>query len=163
MFDQNVVIDILKCTSQTCLIPWVWKKGKGGVDAVQSRALSYLPAWPACSLRHQIKIWGDLGSSSLSSSTHQHPLAWGIVDRGEEKTGFSVSCLCWLLSAGEITSKGLGNFLSHPRKREREQRISPAPPLQSHWAVDLPFLAGKAVYSWVVRKNLESSVRGMSF
>lgn len=135
------------------------------MDALQSRAQhcpTYLPDQPV-PWGPQIKLFRDLGSSSLSSSTHQHPLTWSIAARGEDKPGFSVSCLCWLLSGREITSKGLGSFLSHPRKREREQRISPAPPLQSCWAVELPFLTSKAVCSWVVRKSWESSVRGMSF
>lgn len=142
--------------------PQGFKEGEGRDRCCtgQHRAehcFTYLPYQPV-PWGHQIKIWGDLGSSSLSSSIHQHPLTWGVVDKGEDKPGFSVSCLCWLLSAREITSKGLCNFLSHPWKREREQRISPAPPLQSHWAVDLPFLTGKAVCNLVVRKSLESSV-----
>ena len=39
IFDQNIgIADILKCISQTCLILWVWKKGKEGMDAVQDNA-----------------------------------------------------------------------------------------------------------------------------
>lgn len=132
-------------------------------NLVQSRALSYLPAWPACSLQTPKKDLRGSGEQQPQQLSPPAPFDVGRCRQGEDKPGFSVSCLCWLLSAREITSKGLSNFLSHPRKPEREQRISPAPPLQSYWAVDLPFLTSKAVYNWVVRKSLESSVRGMSF
>lgn len=44
----------------------------------------------------------------------------------------------------------------------REWRIPPTPLLHLQWAVDLPFLTGKVVYYWVVRKSLESSVTGMN-
>lgn len=165
IFDRNVgIADFLKCASQTCLILWVWKKLKEGMDAVQdnpvqSRALSYRPA---CSLQAPNKDLRDLGSSRLSSSTHQHPLTRGVADGGRQARFFSFPSL--LAPICQRNHKQRTQQFPFPPKEawERAEDL-PAPPLQSYWAVDLPFLTSKAVYNWVVRKSLESSVRGMSF
>lgn len=164
---------VCTCKCRYVLDRLVWScgfesRGRKGMDAVQDNhaehCLTYLPDQPV-PWGHQIQVWGDLGSSSLSSSTHQHPLTWGIADGEAGKMNqvfqFPVSAGSYLPEKSQAQDSAI--FFSHPRKREREQRISPAPPLQSCWALELPFLTRQAVYTWVVRKNWESSVRGMSF
>lgn len=83
------------------------------------------------------------------------PASFDIAGRGEEKPGFSVSCLCWLLSAREITSKGLSNFLSHPRKRERVEDL-PRPCSAFVVSCGSPFSHQQGCVPLIGKKKLKS-------
>lgn len=101
---------------------------------------------PCRTPQHRAEHWRSWpGSSSILR--HRAP------QNGEAKLGFPVSCLCWLLSAREITSKGLSNFLSHPRKQEKAL----PPPLRSWWPGGITSLVGRAAQHWAVRQSSVTS------
>lgn len=103
-------------------------------------------------------IWG-----AAASAAHPTSILWrGALQAGGKRSQvsqFPVSAGSYLPEKSQ--AKDLAT--SFPTQgRGRERRISPTPPLHLQWAVDLPFLTGKVVYYWVVRKSLESSVTGMN-